>query len=385
MHGERHCLNTVSYSLLIKIVISPNKVRWSHKSVPDKFYNQSAALEVIYYQTQIMIHRSFITSHKATPVPFPSLAICTNAARSTSRILRLHYEHIGLPYPWMMVIILIVTKTAWLTRILGAGICVRSYAFIAYLEEQKGQHTNRPKWGDAKCLCLHAHSQALREDVRMIMHSHHWNNTYCSFPLGGGSLASNGRYSTLLQLTGMLIVHARDTLFILASSGSTSLIREFPPSEHSPVSRWTDQDVTRVTSPQPIYSHISQPARAVNNYGLLFSCPGSLLPEELVDVPFSQLLDAYAASESPPILTSSETITRSTSEPSFYASDLTAPVPDIDWTLYAAPPSNIDPAPDARQFPYNFIGILGEEMCTQNPAPNDDARSFWTFAPSNTE
>ena len=38
-----------------------------------------------YYYIQIQIHRPFI--HKDSPLAFPSLAICTNAARSCARLL----------------------------------------------------------------------------------------------------------------------------------------------------------------------------------------------------------------------------------------------------------------------------------------------------------
>lgn len=41
-----------------------------------------------YYHLQILIHRPFITSRHSSTVSFPSLAICTNAARSLARIFK---------------------------------------------------------------------------------------------------------------------------------------------------------------------------------------------------------------------------------------------------------------------------------------------------------
>ncbi|THG99014.1 hypothetical protein EW026_g3251 [Hermanssonia centrifuga] len=46
-----------------------------------------------------MVHRPFIpSSRKASPVSFPSLAICTNAARSAIHVLDRYYERVGVPY-----------------------------------------------------------------------------------------------------------------------------------------------------------------------------------------------------------------------------------------------------------------------------------------------
>ena len=48
---------------------------------------QSASLYIYYYYIQIPIHRPFFPSPvKPSRLPFPSLAICTNAARSCIHI-----------------------------------------------------------------------------------------------------------------------------------------------------------------------------------------------------------------------------------------------------------------------------------------------------------
>lgn len=62
---------------------------------------QSAVLYSQYYQLQIMVHRPFIpTAQKPSKLSFPSLAICTNAARAISHITdaaRKHYPGRAFP------------------------------------------------------------------------------------------------------------------------------------------------------------------------------------------------------------------------------------------------------------------------------------------------
>jgi hypothetical protein len=54
-------------------------------------FDQSALLYATYYLTQILVHRPFIASSRvSTPLSFPSLAICTNAARSGIHVLNIH-------------------------------------------------------------------------------------------------------------------------------------------------------------------------------------------------------------------------------------------------------------------------------------------------------
>ncbi|KAJ7147903.1 fungal-specific transcription factor domain-containing protein [Mycena crocata] len=57
----------------------PNHLRWDPNRT-GVFLDQSAMLHITYYQLQITIHRPYITT--PTHTPFPSLAICTRAARS---------------------------------------------------------------------------------------------------------------------------------------------------------------------------------------------------------------------------------------------------------------------------------------------------------------
>lgn len=74
------------------------------------FANQSATLYLAYYMTQILIYRTFIppitldglSSHRAPHVelPYPSLAICINAAKACLRILEIQLEvgMMDIPY-----------------------------------------------------------------------------------------------------------------------------------------------------------------------------------------------------------------------------------------------------------------------------------------------
>lgn len=73
----RHCLN---FLLLVK---------WHQKHENELFRQQSACLySYYYYYLQIFIHRPFVPSPQSSATGnFPSLAICTNAARSCCHVL----------------------------------------------------------------------------------------------------------------------------------------------------------------------------------------------------------------------------------------------------------------------------------------------------------
>ena len=71
-------------------------VRWDPTRENILFLNQSANLYANYYQLQIAVHRPFIPSpRKPSPLSFPSLAICTNAARSCIHVLDVQYKRAG--------------------------------------------------------------------------------------------------------------------------------------------------------------------------------------------------------------------------------------------------------------------------------------------------
>ncbi|KAJ7772686.1 putative fungal-specific transcription factor [Mycena maculata] len=66
----------------------PDHLRWDPARKNRLHFSQSALLYAEYYNVQILLHRPFIPSPFDIPPPgaLPSLAICTNAARSSARI-----------------------------------------------------------------------------------------------------------------------------------------------------------------------------------------------------------------------------------------------------------------------------------------------------------
>lgn len=77
---------------------SDHAVRWDPHRTDTLFLSQSAVLYSHYYFLQICIHRPFIpSSRKASRLPFPSLAICTNAARSCTHVIDIQYQRTGVP------------------------------------------------------------------------------------------------------------------------------------------------------------------------------------------------------------------------------------------------------------------------------------------------
>ena len=73
-------------------------VRWDPTREDENFFNQSASCYALYYHIQILIHRPFIPSpNKPSALFFPSLAICTNAARSCSHIAEAQLRRVRFP------------------------------------------------------------------------------------------------------------------------------------------------------------------------------------------------------------------------------------------------------------------------------------------------
>ncbi|KAF7314720.1 hypothetical protein MKEN_00946000 [Mycena kentingensis (nom. inval.)] len=75
----------------------PDHLKWNVNLEDPIFLYQSASLHAAYYHTQILMHRVFITAPgkarsllNRPKLSFPSLAICSNAARSCVRIIEEH-------------------------------------------------------------------------------------------------------------------------------------------------------------------------------------------------------------------------------------------------------------------------------------------------------
>ncbi|KAK7451800.1 Gypsy retrotransposon integrase-like protein 1 [Stygiomarasmius scandens] len=80
----------------------PEHLKWENQNDTSIFFSQSAILYSAYYWVQIQIHRKFIPrpGHTSSTLSFPSLTICTNAARSCIRIGETYHKKHGSPlYP----------------------------------------------------------------------------------------------------------------------------------------------------------------------------------------------------------------------------------------------------------------------------------------------
>ncbi|KAM5539214.1 hypothetical protein V8D89_007087 [Ganoderma adspersum] len=95
---EQHIVAELDSALNKWIDSVPDHLRWDPTRENLLFLNQSANLHANYYQLQIAVHRPFIPSpRKPSPLSFPSLAICTNAARSCIHVLDVQYNRAGVP------------------------------------------------------------------------------------------------------------------------------------------------------------------------------------------------------------------------------------------------------------------------------------------------
>ncbi|KAK0204254.1 fungal-specific transcription factor domain-containing protein [Desarmillaria ectypa] len=80
----------------------PEHLRWDPARENLMHFDQSASLHLSYYHVQMLIHKPFITTPPGPDPPkahFPSLAICTNAARSYSRVAHIQSSRSGMIFP----------------------------------------------------------------------------------------------------------------------------------------------------------------------------------------------------------------------------------------------------------------------------------------------
>ncbi|KZV61985.1 hypothetical protein PENSPDRAFT_759060 [Peniophora sp. CONT] len=94
----------------------PDHLRWDPLHANDVFFNQSAHLYSLYFTTQMVVHHPFMSTLHAMSIPYPSLAICTSAARSLTRVVDALHKRQGLDHmgslTWMMQYAGIVTLVA---------------------------------------------------------------------------------------------------------------------------------------------------------------------------------------------------------------------------------------------------------------------------------
>ncbi|KAJ6489950.1 fungal-specific transcription factor domain-containing protein [Mycena sanguinolenta] len=75
----------------------PEHLRWDAQRADPVFFKQSAVLYCTLYFAQMTAHRPFVPMVRETPTTLPSLAICTNAARSCSQIIHVWCERMKDP------------------------------------------------------------------------------------------------------------------------------------------------------------------------------------------------------------------------------------------------------------------------------------------------
>ena len=91
-----HRKSTVRSAAMPPTQISYYTVKWDPDRQHKLFMNQSASLYANYYLAQVCVHRPFIPSpRKPSRLPFPSLTICTNAARSCTHVLDVQFQKTG--------------------------------------------------------------------------------------------------------------------------------------------------------------------------------------------------------------------------------------------------------------------------------------------------
>ena len=113
---EQHIVAELDSALNKWIDTVPDHLRWDPHRENLLHFNQSATLYATYYHLQILIHRPFIPSpRKPSPLTFPSLAICTNAARSCSHVGDICRRRGMLPLPQIQ----IATFTAGIVLLLN--------------------------------------------------------------------------------------------------------------------------------------------------------------------------------------------------------------------------------------------------------------------------
>jgi hypothetical protein len=90
---HRTCLPPVIHTQT-QLSFLPSPVQWDKQNNDPTFFTQSAMLYACYYGVQIAVHRRFIPRPRDSSgiLSFPSLAICTNAARSCLRVFETYVK-----------------------------------------------------------------------------------------------------------------------------------------------------------------------------------------------------------------------------------------------------------------------------------------------------
>ncbi|KAF9040396.1 hypothetical protein BDZ89DRAFT_1060485 [Hymenopellis radicata] len=91
----RTVIVTIDSALCKWVDSMPLYLRWNPHHTDPSFFKQSAYLHVAYYFAQIQLHRPFISlvgKSSSSPISFPSLSICVNAARASCHIVDTYHQ-----------------------------------------------------------------------------------------------------------------------------------------------------------------------------------------------------------------------------------------------------------------------------------------------------
>ncbi|KAK0496568.1 fungal-specific transcription factor domain-containing protein, partial [Armillaria luteobubalina] len=98
---EQRLVSDLDSSLNAWVDSVPDHIRWNPRCDNETFLYQSTTLYSVYYMLQILIHRPLLRTD--CPLSMPSLVICTNAARSYTRILEAHRTGIRTINPQIII------------------------------------------------------------------------------------------------------------------------------------------------------------------------------------------------------------------------------------------------------------------------------------------
>ncbi|TFK47812.1 hypothetical protein OE88DRAFT_1770005 [Heliocybe sulcata] len=117
---EQRLVSQLDSSLNEWVDSLPHHLRWDPQREDRVFFFQSAYLYCNYYRVRILVHRPFIpTPQKPSRLPFPSLTICTNAARSMANVMDVARRRIEGPFPPFVYVTLLTAAVVLLFKIWG--------------------------------------------------------------------------------------------------------------------------------------------------------------------------------------------------------------------------------------------------------------------------
>ncbi|KAF8998967.1 fungal-specific transcription factor domain-containing protein [Cyathus striatus] len=101
---EQHIVTELDSALNSWIGALPEYLRWDpNHQTDDRFFKLSGSLITTYHYIQTLVHRPFIRVNDppGSALAFPSLAICTSAARSCSLVMEQLMKRTSVMYPYM--------------------------------------------------------------------------------------------------------------------------------------------------------------------------------------------------------------------------------------------------------------------------------------------